>query len=111
VIEGHAEHTMDVVGAEFLPSLSRLRRAMTRRRENRGLPWRVLERLLGLELKMRQYEMGRRFCDAVVESAGPGGLALAWQGPDSLPSTAELSDPHAWLERVRRQAPGELRAG
>ncbi len=32
LIEGHAEHTMDAVGAEFLPSLPRLRAAMTRRR-------------------------------------------------------------------------------
>ncbi|HLH13882.1 MAG TPA: zinc-dependent metalloprotease, partial [Solirubrobacteraceae bacterium] len=47
LIEGHAEHTMDAIGAEVLPTLPRLRAAMTRRRENRGLPWRVLERLLG----------------------------------------------------------------
>ena len=36
------------VGAEVLPSLPRLRAAMNRRRAGRGLPWRVLERLLGL---------------------------------------------------------------
>ena len=82
LIEGHAEHTMDQVGAEVLPSLPRLRAAMNRRREtNRsgvsGLPWRVLERLLGLELKLRQYEEGRRFCDAVVREAGPQALARA----------------------------------
>ncbi|HEY2200492.1 MAG TPA: zinc-dependent metalloprotease, partial [Solirubrobacteraceae bacterium] len=62
LIEGHAEHTMDAIGAEVLPSLPRLRAAMTRRRESSGLPWRVLERLLGLKMKMRQYEVGRRFC-------------------------------------------------
>ncbi len=73
LIEGHAEHTMDAIGAEVLPSLPRLRAAMTRRRESRGLPWRVLERLLGLEMKMRQYEVGRRFCDAVVAAGRPGG--------------------------------------
>src|SRR6202020_3445849 len=56
LIEGHAEHTMDAVGAEVLPSLPKLRRALNRRRETRGLPWRVLERLLGLELKLKQYE-------------------------------------------------------
>ena len=60
LIEGHAEHTMDVVGAELLPSLPQLRAAMTRRRESRSLSWRVLERLLGLSMKMRQYEVGRR---------------------------------------------------
>jgi coenzyme F420 biosynthesis associated uncharacterized protein len=100
LIEGHAEHTMDAVGAEVLPSLPRLRRAMNRRRESRGLPWRVLERLLGLEMKLRQYEVGRRFCDAVVAQGGPQALARAWSGPQQLPSAAELEDPDAWLART-----------
>jgi putative hydrolase len=100
LVEGHAEHTMDAVGAEFLPSLPRLRSAMTRRRESRGLPWRVLERLLGLELKLRQYEVGRRFCDAVVREGGTEALARAWSGPDALPSTAELREPAQWLARM-----------
>ena len=101
LIEGHAEHTMDAVGAEVLPSLPRLRTAMNHRRRDRGLPWRVLERLLGLELKLRQYEMGRRFCDAVVEDGGPEALARAWSGPEALPSSAELEDPSLWIARMR----------
>jgi coenzyme F420 biosynthesis associated uncharacterized protein len=101
LIEGHAEHTMDVIGAEMLPTLPRLRAAMNRRRASRGLPWRVLERLLGLELKMRQYEMGRRFCDAVVDDGGPEMLARAWSGPESLPRPEELEQPARWLERMR----------
>jgi coenzyme F420 biosynthesis associated uncharacterized protein len=102
LIEGHAEHTMDAVGTEVLPSLPRLRGAMNRRREARGLPWRVLERLLGLELKLRQYELGRRFCDAVVEQGGPQALAHAWTGPESLPTAAELGAPAEWLTRMRQ---------
>jgi uncharacterized protein (DUF2342 family) len=104
LIEGHAEHTMDAIGADVLPSLPRLRAAMNRRRENKGLPWRVLERLLGLELKMRQYELGRRFCDAVVDAGGPQALALAWSGPDALPTPAELEDPSLWIARVPRSS-------
>jgi coenzyme F420 biosynthesis associated uncharacterized protein len=100
LIEGHAEHVMDEIGADVLPSLPRLRAAMNHRRENRGLPWRVLERLLGLELKMRQYETGRRFCDAVVAAGGPEALALAWTGPDALPTPAELEQPSLWIARV-----------
>jgi coenzyme F420 biosynthesis associated uncharacterized protein len=109
LIEGHAEHVMDAVGAEVLPSLPRLRAAMNRRRESRPLPWRVLERLLGLELKLRQYELGRRFCDAVVEREGPHALARAWQAPESLPTAAELNAPDEWLARVGREpaAPAE----
>jgi uncharacterized protein (DUF2342 family) len=100
LIEGHAEHTMDAIGAEVLPSLPRLRAAMNHRRETRGLPWRVLERLLGLELKLKQYETGRRFCDAVVDAGGPQALALAWSGPETLPTTAELEQPSLWIARV-----------
>ncbi len=103
LVEGHAEHVMDAVGAEVLPSLPRMRAAMTRRREHRGLPWRVLERLLGLELKMRQYDEGRRFCDAVVLAGGEGGpqiLARAWRSVEDLPTAAELQAPDLWLARV-----------
>jgi uncharacterized protein (DUF2342 family) len=100
LIEGHAEHTMDAVGAEVLPSLPSLRAAMNRRRRDRGLVWRVLERLLGLELKLRQYEVGRRFCDAVVEEGGPVALARAWSGPEALPSANELQAPARWLART-----------
>ncbi len=110
LIEGHAEHVMDAVGAEVLPSLPRLRAAMTRRRESRGLPWRVLERLLGLELKLKQYETGRRFCDAVVDAGGPQALALAWSGPDALPTPAELEQPSLWIARVPGAPPAGAQA-
>ncbi len=104
LIEGHAEHTMDVIGAEALPSLAQLRGAMTRRRETRSLSWRLIERLMGLSMKMRQYELGRSFCDAVVREGGPHALAHAWSGPDALPDMAELSDPAAWLARTTAPA-------
>jgi coenzyme F420 biosynthesis associated uncharacterized protein len=110
LIEGHAEHTMDVIGAEMLPSLSQLRAAMNRRRAQRGLPWRVLERLLGLELKMRQYEVGRRFCDEVVQAGGPQSLARAWSGPHALPSTDELEQPGLWMARMDARASDEADA-
>jgi coenzyme F420 biosynthesis associated uncharacterized protein len=106
LVEGHAEHVMDAVGADVLPALPRLRAAMNRRRESRGLPWKVIERLLGLELKLRQYDDGRRFCDAVVAAGGgasgggPQLLARAWRSAADLPTTAELAAPELWLART-----------
>jgi coenzyme F420 biosynthesis associated uncharacterized protein len=100
LIEGHAEHVMDAVGADVLPSLPRMRAAMTRRRRERAWPWRILERLLGMELKLRQYEVGRRFCDEVVSAAGPQGLSVVWTAPEMLPTTAELERPSLWLKRT-----------
>lgn len=100
LIEGHAEHVMDAVGADVLPSLPRMRSAMTRRRRSRGWPWRIVERLLGMELKLRQYEHGRAFCDEVVTAAGPSALALAWTSPEMLPSAQEIERPGLWLART-----------
>jgi coenzyme F420 biosynthesis associated uncharacterized protein len=100
LIEGHAEHVMDAVGAEELPTLERMRSAMNRRRRERGWPWRILERLLGLEMKLRQYEVGRGFCDEVVAQGGPGALAVVWSSAEMLPSTGELESPGLWLART-----------
>ncbi len=104
LIEGHAEHVMDAVGAEELPTLDRMRTAMDSRRRNRGWSWRILERLLGLEMKMRQYEVGRGFCDEVVAHGGPSALAVAWSSAEMLPSTSELESPLEWLARTQSAA-------
>ena len=100
VIEGYSEHVMDAVGATVLPAYEGLRAAMERRRRSRSAPERVLQRLLGFEMKMRQYEQGKRFCDAVVSAHGITMLNRVWQSPEALPSAAELRHPDAWVERV-----------
>jgi coenzyme F420 biosynthesis associated uncharacterized protein len=100
VVEGHAEHVMDAVGAEALDSLDELRTALDRRRDERSTAIRLLERLLGLELKLRQYRLGKAFCDAVVQRGGIEGLNRVWEGPERLPTLAELESPEQWLSRV-----------
>ena len=100
VIEGHAEHVMDVVGADALPSLATLRSALDRRRHERPPLIALIERLIGLDAKLRQYEEGKRFCDAVAASAGPEGLHRVFDAPEQMPSLAELRDPDAWMRRT-----------
>lgn len=100
VIEGYAEHVMDAVGVEVLPNLPTLRAAFDRRRRSQSAPARLLNRLLGLELKLRQYEEGKRFCDRVAKSHGPAALHRVWSAPSALPSTAELADPDGWVART-----------
>jgi len=101
LIEGHAEHVMDAVGAQTLgDDLDELRAALDERRATRSPAWRVLERLLGLELKMRQYEDGRRFCDEVVRLGGMDALNRAWSAPEALPTEDELQDARGWIART-----------
>jgi coenzyme F420 biosynthesis associated uncharacterized protein len=100
VIEGHAEHVMDAVAPDLLPSLPKLRAALDRRRRSQTGLSRLVAKLLGLELKLRQYEQGKFFCDAIVRERGPGALHHLWSSPDVLPTLAELRDPDAWLQRT-----------
>ena len=108
VIEGHAEHVMDVVAPDLLPSLPRLREALDRRRRSQSALSRLLARLLGLDLKLRQYEQGKRFCDAVVAQGGPDALRYVFSSPDAVPTLGEIESPERWLERTvaQRDQPG-----
>jgi len=100
VIEGHAEHVMDAVAPDLLPSLPKLRAALDRRRRSQSGLSRIVAKLLGLELKLRQYEQGKFFCDAIVRERGPGALHHLWSSPEVLPTLAELRKPEAWVERT-----------
>jgi coenzyme F420 biosynthesis associated uncharacterized protein len=102
LLEGYAEHVMDAVGADLLPDLPGLRAAMQRRRTERTGFLRVLEKLIGMDLKLRQYEQGKAFCDAVVALGGIAALNRAWAAPAALPTLAELDDALAWLARTER---------
>jgi coenzyme F420 biosynthesis associated uncharacterized protein len=100
VLEGYAEHVMDAVGAEVIDDLPQMRQAMERRRADRTGVLRLFEKLIGMDMKLRQYELGKQFCDGVVEQAGVEGLNRVWDGAEQLPTLAELDDPAGWLARV-----------
>jgi coenzyme F420 biosynthesis associated uncharacterized protein len=104
LVEGHAEWTMDRAGASVLRDVDALRAAMDRRREDRAPLLRILDRLLGFDLKLRQYTQGREFCDAVVAARGEAGLRDAWASADLAPTVAELGDPSLWLRRTAAAA-------
>jgi coenzyme F420 biosynthesis associated uncharacterized protein len=100
IVTSHAEHVMDAVAPDLLPSLARLRSSLDRRRRSQSGLSRLVARLLGLDLKLRQYEQGKQFCDAVVRSAGTEGLARAFSSPEALPTLRELEHPREWLKRT-----------
>ena len=100
VVEGYSEHVMDAIAEEAIPQREALRAALEARRRSRSAPERIVERLLGLDFKLRQYEVGKRFCDAVAAEGGMEALNRVWESPETLPTEAELERPMAWLERL-----------
>ena len=108
VIEGYAEHVMDAAAGQLDPGYARLRERVEARRAGRGGLGEVILRILGLELKLRQYTLGKAFCDGVVGEAGMDGLNQVWGTPAALPTLAELEQPKSWLRRVGAASPTEV---
>ncbi|ODT98142.1 MAG: coenzyme F420 biosynthesis-associated protein [Pseudonocardia sp. SCN 72-86] len=100
LLEGHADHVMDAVGPEVVPSVATIRERFTVRRRGGGLLDRLLRALLGVEAKMKQYAVGSAFTSYVVLAIGMDGFNKVWESPDTLPTRAELADPAAWLRRM-----------
>lgn len=98
VLEGYAEHVMDAATAADA-ELAAMRANLDARRARTGLGA-AIARALGLGMKLEQYERGKRFCDAVAERAGIEGLNRVWDGPEALPTLAELDEPESWLARA-----------
>jgi coenzyme F420 biosynthesis associated uncharacterized protein len=100
VIEGHAEHVMDAAAADRGGEHAVLRERLEARRRSRTGLDALVGRLLGLDLKLRQYRLGKGFCDSITEAAGVDGLNRVWQSPDALPDLGELERPREWMARV-----------
>jgi coenzyme F420 biosynthesis associated uncharacterized protein len=104
LLEGHGDVTMGRAGAAAVPAASEFAAALRHRRNQARGPARLLQQLVGLEAKLRQYEDGARFVTAVEASGGPELFGRVWTGPEWLPSLGELRDPDRWIARVRPAA-------
>jgi coenzyme F420 biosynthesis associated uncharacterized protein len=100
LLEGHAEFVMDGVGPAVVPSVDDIRRKFNQRREAANPLERVIRKLLGIEVKLRQYAEGRKFVHTVVDRVGMADFNRIWQSPLTLPRLPELSDPELWVDRV-----------
>ncbi len=98
LLEGHGNYVMSELGGRHVHGEERMARVLQARRNRGGLSGQV-QKALGLELKLRQYETGERFVRAIVAEAGPRALDDIWRSPAALPTHAELDDPGAWTAR------------
>jgi coenzyme F420 biosynthesis associated uncharacterized protein len=98
LLEGHGHVVMDRIGARTLVTQKRMSNLLKARRKDPRMA--AFMRITGMEMKMRQYELGEAFVKAVERRAGWDALDAAWEGPDSLPTRAEIEDPETWLGRV-----------
>jgi coenzyme F420 biosynthesis associated uncharacterized protein len=100
LVEGHAEFVMNGVGPMVVPSVEFIQEKFQARRGGTGPLDRALRKLLGIDVKMKQYADGSRFVTEVVERVGMDGFNRVWESAASLPTMAEVTDAPAWIERV-----------
>jgi len=100
LVEGHGDYVMDAVGPQVVPTVADIREKFSSRRGSAGRVEQVIRRILGIDLKMKQYAEGSRFVKAVVEEAGMTEFNKVWTAPETLPTRAELASPADWLARV-----------
>jgi coenzyme F420 biosynthesis associated uncharacterized protein len=99
LLEGHASFVMNEVAREHVADVDRMRRALAARRRSSRVD-RTVQKAIGFEQKIRQYDSGERFVRQVVDRIGIQGFNLVWDGPGSLPSVEEIAEPRRWVERV-----------
>ncbi len=102
VLEGYANFVMHRVGAQHLDHYEDLEAAFARRRSQRTVVERAVLAITGINMKMRQYEVGERFCDAAAAAGGVTLLNRVWEGAEMMPSPAELRSPTQWIARAGR---------
>jgi coenzyme F420 biosynthesis associated uncharacterized protein len=100
LVEGHGDYVMDAVGPQVVPSVAQIRERFSARRGSQGRVEQAIRRILGIDLKMKQYAEGSRFVTMVVEEVGMPAFNKVWTSPDTLPTKAEFAHPHEWVERV-----------
>jgi coenzyme F420 biosynthesis associated uncharacterized protein len=100
LVEGHGDYVMDAVGPKVVPSVAQIRERFNARRGSQGRVEQTIRRILGIDLKMKQYAEGSRFVKAVVDEVGMADFNKVWTSPETLPTREEFAHPHQWVERV-----------
>jgi coenzyme F420 biosynthesis associated uncharacterized protein len=103
LLEGHGDVTMDRAGATEVPGAHRFSQVLRERRESVKGPAKVLQQVLGIEAKMRQYQQGEQFIHAVEAHGGTALFDRVWRGQEWLPTLEEIREPQRWIRRAEAE--------
>jgi coenzyme F420 biosynthesis associated uncharacterized protein len=98
LLEGHGHVVMDRIGEREIVGVQRMSNVLKARRKDPKTA--AFMKLIGIEMKMKQYEDGAAFINQVEEIASWDALSAAWESPETLPTLAEIDDASLWLDRM-----------
>ena len=100
LLEGYSNHIMHQVGRGMLPHFAEIEARIEARQKQRSPVELWFLRVTGLSMKMEQYALGEAFVGHVVNARGVDFLNRVWDGPETLPTEAELRAPATWVARL-----------
>ena len=100
LLEGHGDVVMSGPAAQSIPGAKRFAKVLAERRASAKGAQKVIQQLLGLEAKLRQYAEGERFVEAVFDAGGDDLFSRVWLSSANLPTMEEIREPSRWIERV-----------
>jgi len=100
LLEGFGDHVMDAVGKDLVPGVELISERFHGRRTQRTPFERAMLRITGMDLKMDQYRKGELFVAGIERLAGAAALRRLWDGPETLPTPAEIDRPADWVRRM-----------
>jgi coenzyme F420 biosynthesis associated uncharacterized protein len=100
LLEGHGEVIMGEAGGDVVPEADRFARVIHERRHQASPPVLFLQRLLGFEAKLRQYEEGAQFVRAAESVGGRALFDRVWEQAGHLPTVEEIRRPELWVQRL-----------
>jgi coenzyme F420 biosynthesis associated uncharacterized protein len=98
LLEGHGHVVMDRLGEREIVDVKRMSSVLKARRKDPKSA--AFMKLIGIEMKMKQYDDGAAFINQVEDQASWDALSMAWESPEALPTLAEIDDASLWLDRM-----------
>jgi putative hydrolase len=99
LVEGWVDEVVDRAATGHLPSASALRESVRRRRATGGPAEQTFATLVGLELRPKRMREAAALWAALLADRGVDGRDAVWAHPDLLPTSDDLDDPAAYVNR------------
>ncbi|OBK74277.1 hydrolase [Mycobacterium sp. 1274761.0] len=100
LIEGWVQTVVNDALGERIPGAAALAETLRRRRATGGPAEQTFATLVGLELRPRKMREAAALWDRLTQAAGVDARDAVWNHPDLLPSSGDLDEPAAFIDRV-----------
>lgn len=100
LVEGWVSTVVSAALGERIPGTAALSEMLRRRRATGGPAEQTFATLVGLELRPRKMREAAVLWERLTEAAGIDARDAVWNHPDLLPSSADLDDPAAFIDRI-----------